>query len=278
MKAIQIFLVMMLVFIGQVDSQAQDVDLNEHSFIKKGIDSSNYVVYFQSDTVTSKIIGQNKLISRVDIIYDSIGFFKHIDKKLLKLNKDYWLKAFVNADSVIKIPVDSTIKYSKTGFGKDLRIKRLLVIYSSATNNLVVFDEGSTTISGANIDFQFLLLLTLFLALWFAAYKRIGLILVNIVILVVGVCIIFNLSTFFSLKIIVNILLIAFFGLVLIRRLTNKKIVLLVAHVFHIGIIVTLAIVMIENLTLTSLFILFVWLVLTNLLCHKLLLYYFKKN
>jgi hypothetical protein len=228
--------------------------------------------------VTSKIIGQNKLISRVDIIYDSIGFFKHIDKKLLKLNKDYWLKAFVNADSVIKIPVDSTIKYSKTGFGKDLRIKRLLVIYSSATNNLVVFDEGSTTISGANIDFQFLLLLTLFLALWFAAYKRIGLILVNIVILVVGVCIIFNLSTFFSLKIIVNILLIAFFGLVLIRRLTNKKIVLLVAHVFHIGIIVTLAIVMIENLTLTSLFILFVWLVLTNLLCHKLLLYYFKKN
>ncbi|HKK53916.1 MAG TPA: hypothetical protein VJ926_00100 [Patescibacteria group bacterium] len=269
---------MMLAFIVQVESQAQDADLNEHSFIKKSVDSSNYVVYLQSETVMSKIIDQNKLISRVDIIYDSIGFFKHVDKALLKLNKDYWLKAFVNADSIIKIPVDSIIKYSKTGFDKDVQIKRLLVIYSSTTNNLEVFDEDSTTISGANIDFQFLLLLTLFLALWFAAYKRIGLVLINIIILILGVCVIFNLSTFFNLKIIVNTVLIAFLGLALIWSLANKKTVILVAHIIHIVIIVALAIKMAAILTLTSMFILFVWLALTSLLCHKLLLYYFKKN
>jgi len=278
MKAIQIFLVMMLAFIVQVESQAQDADLNEHSFIKKGIDSSNYIVYHRSRTVKSKIIDHNKLIYRVDIIYDSIGFFKHVDNSLLKLSKDYWLKAFVNADSVIKIPVDSTIKYSKTGFDKDVQIKRLLVIYSSTTNNLTVFDEDSTTTSGANIDFQFLLLLTLFLALWFAAYKRIWLVLINIIILIIGVCVIFNLSTFFSLKIIVNTVLIAFLGLALIWSSVNKKTVILVAHVIHIVIIVALAIKMAAILTLTSMFILFVWLALTSLLCHKLLLYYFKKN
>ncbi|MCF7795022.1 hypothetical protein K9M50_01515 [Patescibacteria group bacterium] len=276
MKAIKVFLVIIFAFVMQAEGQGQDLNLKQYGYIQKGKDTSNYVVYLQSKIANYKFINsKNNLVFRTDTVYDSVGYFKLKDEELYKLSKDDWLKAFANDGSVTRVAVDH--RHDKYKSKNNVTIADLLIRYSSNNDELCIVNKENSKAKEVKIAYLFLLILSLFLALFFSVYRNMFL----SALILLSIAILMSLgdanSELIKLLYSAYAFLVLVIGFAFIYIPKNRKFILVSSLFFHILVIAILAIKILPFLSLLRTLIFIFWFILTTALRHKLLLYYLKK-